>query len=270
MTKSPLDFRAFAREPWARPKWVRSAAIMGLWCDMMPCDVWYDVLCDMICRNVGCNQENVLYDLDNPQKLEHHRTAAHGSGISKKVASKPKEDPLQLTCWMVRLPVQVQMWIIQILTCSHMLIHVVKLAESPCDNTCVNLKFVTPWNLMCPSHWSTWCNCSQRWLPNVDDLRERAQPSMLSMLCFNNSIPGYLDVPLSGACPTHFDHHFPTEIWWMWADKTTHLKNMIQSGVILIPERSRHDSSFSGTPGKNVWPVDNYQACWYTQIVCGV
>jgi hypothetical protein len=99
---------------------------------------------------------------------------------------------------------------------------------------------------------STWCNCSQRWLPNVDDLRERAQPSMLSMLCFNNSIPGYLDVPLSGACPTHFDHHFPTEIWWMWADKTTHLKNMIQSGVILIPERSRHDSSFSGTPGKNV------------------
>ena len=173
MTKSPLYFRAFAREPWARPKWVRSAAIVGLWCDMMPCDVWYDVLCDMICRNVGCNQENVLYDLDNPQKLEHHRTAAHGSGISKKVASKQKEDPLQLTCWMVRLPVQVQVWIIQILTCSHMLIHVVKLAESPCDNTCVNLKFVTPWNLMCPSHWSTWCNCSQRWLPNVEDLWER-------------------------------------------------------------------------------------------------
>lgn len=247
----------------------------AMWC-VIRCLVWHDL------QKCGVQSGKCLVW---PGQLAETGTSPYrcASGIGKNVAWKPKEDPLQLTCWMVRLPVQVQVWIIQILTCSHMLIHVAKLAESPCDNTCVNLKFVTPWNLMCPSHWCTWCKCAQRWLPNVEDLRERAQPSMLSMLCFNHSIPGYLDVPLSGACPLFwppFPHWNLVDVGGFNPSQehdsvkcNTHPGDDGRSNYALETSSqsgSRHDSSFSGTPGKNVWPVDNYQACWYTQIVCGV
>ena len=230
LTKSPLDVRAFAREPWALPKWVRSAAITGLWCDAMWCvircvcvtwsaEMWGAI--GTMCHTTGRSEET------------GHGNAAHGSiwkWHQRKMASKVTENllQLQLTCWMVPLLVQGQVWIFQILTCSHMLWN---WPRAPVTTCFFNLGFVTPWSLMCPSHWfDTWWNCLFTTLPNVEDLR--GQPSML---CFNTG----LGSSVSYCRGPYFDQDFPTEIWRMVAVPTQEH----DSSVILIPEWTENQTT---------------------------